>query len=170
MTTQTKKTLTAQCVCGAVAISLAGTPILGATCFCSDCQAAGHLIEVLPNAPAILDENGGTPFLLYRKDRLTFARGESLVTDHRLTPESVTRRVIAQCCNSPMFLDFQRGHWFSVWRERIIGEVPPLQMNVQTKFRLPGVLDDLRVPNYPGYPPNFMFKLILARLAMIFGN
>jgi hypothetical protein len=157
------------CSCGSVELETTGAPILGAACYCVDCQEAGRRIEQLPNAPRVLDPDGGTDYLLYRKDRLKCVKGAELLLDHRLKEESVTTRVVAKCCNSAMFLDFQKGHWFSVYRTRFSGDVPPLQMRIQTKFRTRTTGDPGDIPGYAGYPPRFMLKLGAARIAMLFG-
>ena len=37
----------------------------------------------------------------------------------RLKPESPTRRMVAGYCDTPMFLDFTKGHWLTIilqWR------------------------------------------------------
>lgn len=160
---------TAHCTCGSVELETTGTPILGATCYCDDCQEAGRRIEQLPNAPRVLDPNGGTDFLLYRKDRLKYTKGSGLLLDHRLREGSATRRVVATCCNSFMFLDFEKGHWFSVCRARFAGDVPPLQMRVQTKSRPQTASRPGEIPSYAGYPPKFFLKLVAARIAMLLG-
>lgn len=61
---------------------------------------------------------GGTPFVLYRKDHLRCTQGASYQAEHRLRSTSPTRRVVATCCNTAMFLDFTKGHWISVYRNR----------------------------------------------------
>jgi hypothetical protein len=68
-----------------------------------------------------------------------------------------------------MFLDFQKGHWFSVYRARFAGDVPPLQMRVQTKSRPQAASEPGDIPSYAGYPPRFMLKLGAAKIAMLFG-
>ncbi len=160
---------TARCTCGSVELETTGAPILGATCYCDDCQEAGRQIERLRNAPRVLDPNGGTDFLLYRKDRLKFIKGAELLLDHKLKEGSATRRVVARCCNSVMLLDFQKGHWFSVCRARFAGDVPPLQMRIQTKSRPQTAGDPGDIPSYAGYPPRFMLKLVAAKVAMLLG-
>jgi hypothetical protein len=164
-----KRNRTARCSCGSVELETTGAPILGATCYCDDCQEAGRQIEQLRNAPRVLDPNGGTDFLLYRKDRLKYIKGAELLLDHKLKAGSPTRRVVASCCNSPMFLDFQKGHWFSVYRARFAGDVPPLQMRIQTKSRHQTASDPSVIPSYAGYPPKFMLKLVAAKIAMLLG-
>jgi hypothetical protein len=144
-----------------VALEASGPPILAAACYCADCRRAGEGFAALPGAPALMDENGGTPVMLFRKDRVRCVRGRDLLEDHRLTPASPTRRVLARCCNSPMFGDFTKGHWLSLYRARFADGGMAPQMRIMTKSRRPGVVLDDTVPNHPGFPPRFLFKLLL---------
>jgi hypothetical protein len=160
---------TVRCSCGSVERQATGAPILHAACYCADCQQAGRQIEQLQNAPWVLDPDGGTGFLLYRKDRVKYLKGAELLFDHKLKPESATKRVVATCCNSAMLLDSQKGHWVSIYRARFSGDVPPLQMRIQTKSRSQAASDPGDIPAYAGYPPKFMLKLVAARIAMLFG-
>src|SRR5690242_12569818 len=98
-----EKTATVTCRCGAVAIEASGAPIMAIACYCADCRRAGEGFAALPAAPATMDADGGTSCVLYRKDRVRCIRGRDLLAEHRLTPGSPTRRVVARCCNSPMF-------------------------------------------------------------------
>src|ERR1700730_16435466 len=106
--------------------------------------------------------------VLYRKDRVQCMMGQQYLEEHRLKPDSPTRRVIAKCCNSAMFLDFTKGHWLSMFRNRFPTGAPPLEMRVMTKERRVGVelADDM--PNYSGHSGKFMLKLIAAWIAMGF--
>ncbi len=100
------------CQCGKVIFSATRPPILAASCYCSSCQQAGQAFENLPSAPPpVMDADGGTPMVLYRKDRVRCETGKEHLEERRLKPDSPTRRVIATCCNAPMFLDFTKGHW-----------------------------------------------------------
>lgn len=94
-------------------------------------------------------------------------KGHDQLRDHRLDPQSLTRRVVATCCESPMFLDYEKGHWFSVYRARLGLDAPPIQMRIQTgdTSRPAGPL-----PSYTGYPPRFVLKLMAARLAKMMGR
>jgi len=159
---------TARCACGSVELEMRGAPILCAVCYCDDCQEGSRQIEQLPSAPPIRDPAGGTAYLLYRKDRVNVSTGAELLRDHRIKAASQTRRVVAGCCNSAMFLDFQKGHWFSVYRAQCAGDVPASQMRIQTKFKPPGTDSPGDVPSYAGFPLKFMAKLVAARMAMLF--
>ena len=95
--------------------------------------------------------------------------GQEYLEEHRLKPESPTRRVIATCCNSAMFLDFTRGHWLTMYRNRFPAGAPLLEMRVMTRDRRDGVAlaDDL--PNYESHPGGkVMLRLIAAWIAMGF--
>jgi hypothetical protein len=61
--------------------------------------------------------------------------GQQYLEEHRLKPDSPTRRVMAKCCNSAMFLDFTKGHWLSMFRNRFPAGAPPLEMRLITKER-----------------------------------
>ncbi|WP_197038357.1 hypothetical protein [Billgrantia saliphila] len=90
--------------------------------------------------------------------------------DYKIKTESPTKRVVATCCNSAMFLDFQKGHWFSVYRARFAGNAPPLQLRVQTKFKPENCDIPNDVPSYRTYPFKFVAKLMAARVAMLIGR
>jgi hypothetical protein len=62
----------ASCRCGQVALETEGEPIVTTVCHCSSCQDAGRQLEALLGAAPILDKDGGTPFILFRKDRVKF--------------------------------------------------------------------------------------------------
>lgn len=162
------KHLSAICQCGKVKLEAVGAPILTGACYCSSCQKAGHLIEQLLSAPPVLDGDGGTSFVLYRKDRVHCVMGQEHLQERRLKPESPTRRVVATCCNSAMFLDFTKGHWLSIYRNRIPAGAPPLEVRMMTKERPAGVTLANDVPAYGGPPGRFMLKLLGAWMAMGF--
>ena len=115
-----------------------------------------------------MDADGGTPIVLYRKDRVACKAGKEHLEEHRLKPDSPTRRVIATCCNSPMFLDFTKGHWLSIYRNRFPDGAPPIAMRIMTKDRRADVVLRDDVPNHDGYPGGFMLKLLFAWIAMGF--
>lgn len=104
----------ARCRCGKVSLELAGEPELRAACYCDSCRVAAKLLADLPGAPLIAAEDGGTDFVLFRKDRVGELAGGGYLQEHRLKPDSPTRRMVAGCCNTPMLLDFTKGFWLSV--------------------------------------------------------
>jgi hypothetical protein len=71
-------TATVHCVCGQVAVEGIGAPIASVICYCDDCQEGARQIRSLPNAVSIEDPDGGTAYLVYRKDRVTYLKGTSL--------------------------------------------------------------------------------------------
>lgn len=160
--------LSAICQCGKVKLEAIGAPILTGVCYCTSCQQAGHQIEQLLFAPPVLGADGGTSFVLYRKDRVHCVMGQEYLEERRLRPESPTRRVVSTCCNSAMFLDFTKGHWLSVYRDRISEGAPPLEMRMMTKERPAGVTLANDVPVYAGPPGKFILKLLGAWVAMGF--
>ena len=165
---QKQQHLSVTCPCGKVKFETVGSPILTGTCYCTSRQQAGRQLGQLPAAPPLLDPDSGTSMVLYRKDRVHCVTGQAYLEEHRLKPESATRRVVATCCNSAMFLDFTKGHWLSMFRNRFATDAPTLEMRVMTAERRAGVelADDL--PNYAGHSGKFMLKLIAAWIAMGF--
>lgn len=159
--------LSAACRCGKVTFEAVGAVILAGSCFCDDCQEAGRRLEQLPAAPPVRDPDGGTAYVLYRKDRVRCATGEEVLEEHLLKPGSPTRRVVATCCNSAMFLDFTKGHWLTMYRSRF-ANAPPIEMRVMTKYRRGDVALAADVPNYEGHSAKFMAKLIVPWIAMGF--
>ncbi len=110
--------------------------------------------------------DGGTEYVLYRKDRVRLLSGAEHLEEHRLKPESPTRRVRARCCQSAMFLDFTRGHWLSIYRARFSGDAPRIEMRVMTKERRAADPLPQDVGNYATHSGKFMLRLLGARLSM----
>ena len=67
-----------------------------------------------------------------------------------------------------MFLDFTKGHWLTMCRNRFPAGAPPLEMRVMTKERRGGVELANDLPNYGGHSGKFMLKLVSAWIAMGF--
>ena len=162
-----KRTL-ASCRCGDVRFEVTGVPIISCLCYCASCQEAGSRFEQRPNAPAALDPDGGTGLLLYRKDRIRCVTGTERLQEYRLTPTSSTRRVLAGCCNSAMFLEIHKGHWLSMYRNRFSDGVPPVELRTMTKYRRAGVEFTDDIPSYSTYSFILMRKLLVAWVAMGF--
>jgi hypothetical protein len=168
MSASRTKVLAATCACGRVELEAVGTPITSVVCYCDDCRAAASRIEALPGAPAVVDPDGGTAYVVYRKDRVACTKGAALLESHKLLETSPTKRVVASCCNSAMFLGFDDAkHWVDIYSSRVDGCAPPVQMRVCTRFRQ--VAGDLPgdAPSHTGYPLKFMAKLMGARIAML---
>jgi hypothetical protein len=163
--------MTATCSCGAVELEAFGRPVASAVCYCDDCQKGAAQIEALPGAGAVRDPDGGTAYILYRKDRIACSKGAELLKRHKLSETSITNRVVAACCNSAMFMNFDRGpHWVSAYRARFAGDLPPLQARICAKFKADGVVLPDDAPSYRGYPPGLIIKLLASRLAMALGR
>jgi len=158
-----------QCACGQVRFTVDRGPILSVECCCTSCRTAGGVMEKLPGAPRIVRPNGATHLVLYRKDRIHFTKGTELLKEYRLTPESTTRRICAICCNTPIGLDFTKGHWLSLysclWSAHT---VPPIQMRTMTSDALEGTILSDDVPNHKRYAFSFFAKLLSAWVAMGF--
>lgn len=157
------------CACGQVQLEVDRAPIVSTECHCNSCRAAGAKLQTLPAAPPILEPNGGTRFVLYRKDRVRFLQGAERLKELRLIPGAKTRRVVATCCNTPIFLEFQNGHWLSLygclWPQ---GKLPPLELRTMTGD-LPdasALADD--VPNGKRQSFSFFARLVGAWIAMGF--
>lgn len=131
-------------------------------------QEAGRRHQAASGADAVLAEDGGTDYVLYRKDRVRCSSGGELLEERRLKPESPTRRMVARCCNTAMFLDFTRGHWLTLYRGRLPGGIPPATMRMMTADRPEGVILPDDIANYPGHSGKFMLKLLGAWMAMGF--
>lgn len=166
MTTQTT-TLT--CTCGQVALEVQGKPIVSAECLCTDCQNVGAFLQSLPGAPPVLDQNGATRFELYRKDKVRCEKGRDSLREHRLSKSSATRRVVATCCNTPIFLDFTHGHWLSIYGGLWpAASLPALGIRTMTRDRAAGVELPDDVPNPGTHTFSFYAKLLYAWAAMRF--
>lgn len=162
------KTRSAMCRCGKVTFEAADPPILTVLCYCTSCQEAGRRFEQLPLAPRVLDPDGGTGYIMYRKDRVRCVQGQEYLEEHQLKPGSPTRRVVATCCNSAMVAEFTKGHWLSMYRNRFAESAPPLEMRVMTKDRRAGVEFADQIPSYRTHSGRFMVKLVAAWIAMGF--
>jgi hypothetical protein len=169
MPTPPKSNMVASCLCGQVELEAIGAPILSVVCYCDDCREGSRQIEALPNASPVQDLDGGSAYIVYRKDRVTCSRGALLLKSLKIREKSATNRVIATCCNSAMFLGFDDGkHWVDVYRSRCKGDLPPLQMRICTKFKPENGDVPSDVPSYSRYPFKFLMMLLAARIAMLF--
>ena len=139
--------LTSVCRCGATALSMTGGPICVASCHCESCKTAAQQFEELGACP-VVGTDGGVDYMLFQKDRVTLLRGRDNLMDHRLTADAPTRRVIATCCHSPMFLDFAPAYWLSVYRS--------------------GVAEQTAAPSVRTFTARFFLKLLGKWAAMGF--
>jgi hypothetical protein len=140
-------------------------------CYCDDCQHGARRIEALPGAGTLLEPDGGTTLLLWRKDRVKCLQGETLLQGTRIRPKTKTERMVARCCNSAMLVRFDDSRpWVSIFHARIGGEAPPPEMRIMTKFSPAGAdfPDDL--PSYRTFPLWLPIKLVGAQLARLLGR
>lgn len=157
------------CSCERFEMVVTGEPFIATECHCNSCRDAGARMATLPLARPMLDENGGTRFALYRKDRVEITKGRNVLRAYRLSGTAPTRRVIATCCNSPLFLVFKGGHWLSVysslWPE---GTAPLPSIRTMTSDRATGTVLDETIPSGRWQTVGFYGKLLTAWIAMGF--
>ena len=67
-----------------------------------------------------------------------------------------------------MFLDFTRGHWLTLFRDRLGPDAPPLEMGIMGKDRPAGAPRADGMPIYQKIPARLMIKLLAAWAAMGF--
>lgn len=164
-------TFLVECSCSHVAVELKGAPIYCTACHCDDCQfAADGLAKLLPPEP-IMDSFLGTHYVLHRNDRYAVVRGQEYLHPYKFRDNSPTNRMVATCCNSPIFVSFENSqHWISLYRQRFVSEAPALQSRIATKF-----LKDPRSlpadpPAYKSFPLMLIVRLLASRLQMIIGR
>ncbi|MBO9456566.1 hypothetical protein J7376_16785 [Paracoccus sp. R12_1] len=155
---------TVTCSCGAAALDLDGPPILAAECHCTSCRAAAERF-----AAPVTEPNSGTRFVLQRKDKAKVVKGEAHLASFRLSDDASTQRIVATCCNAPMWLEFKGGHWISVYAARWPqGEAPRPELRTMTKDASGTLSDDL--PNAKTQSAGFMGRLFWAWVQMGFRN
>ena len=159
---------TLSCTCGQTHITLSGPPIMTVDCCCNSCRSAAARLGALDGMPKTLGPYGETHFVLYRKDRVTLPDTVGMRA-FRLTPASETRRVLAPCCATPLFLEFNGGHWLSLYGGLWpAGTAPkPEQRTMTADLPDPAVLP-ADVPNARSHSVRFMWKLLTAWIAMGF--
>jgi hypothetical protein len=159
------------CKCGQFKIQVEGPHIASVECLCTSCRKAGAVLSSLRGAPRIVDEKGATPYVMHRKDRVRILSGAEHLKEYRLSLNAGTRRVVAICCNTPVFAEFKGGHWLSLfallWPE---GERPPLEMRTMTgDLADPAQLPN-DVPNLKQQSMAFYGRLFSAWVKMGFRN
>jgi hypothetical protein len=161
----------APCTCGKVEIEALGAPIASTVCYCDTCQQGSCQIEALANAAPILGQDGGTAYILYRKDRIKYSKGKELLKEYKIDEKSTTSRVVATCCNSAMVMRLDDAmHWVPIYRGRFHDDMPPLQWRICTKFKPANAEIPNDVPISKMYPPGLMWKLLTSKIAMVFGK
>ena len=159
------------CPCGATVMALTGGSIVATECHCTSCRMAGKRMEALPGAAEIRAPNGGTPFVLWRKDRVSCQRGAEHLRTFRLDADSPTERVVAACCNAPMYLSFKPGHWLSLYAKRWPDGIGPSPTErTMTGDRTDRTMLSKDIPNSKRWSPRFFAKLLWAWARMGFRN
>jgi hypothetical protein len=157
------------CHCGQFHMEVVGSALLSAQCHCNSCRRAGHELSSYGPARALTEDYGGTNYTLYRKDRVHFSDGLEGLIAYRLTPMSPTRRVFTSCCYTPVFVEFQGGHWLSLY-----SSMWPLQERERPALRTqiydapPNTKFDLTIPASGWNTAKFYARLAAAWAAMGF--
>jgi len=157
------------CACAQTRLEVWGDPILVSECLCDSCRSAAARLAELPGASSLLTPYGATPCVEVRKDRVRILAGAETLREFRLSPSAGTRRVVATCCNSPVFLEMKGAHWLSLY-----AQLWPADAQPQTELRtMVSDLDDPSdlpddVPNLKTHSIRFYAKLFAARVAMGF--
>ncbi|TIO08481.1 DUF6151 family protein [Mesorhizobium sp.] len=159
------------CACGRTRFEVLGAPILVSECLCNSCRAAADRLATLPGARNILTSYGATPSAEYRKDRVRILSGAKHLSEFRLSADAGSRRVVATCCNTPVFLELKGAHWLSIYLHLWPDEARPrAEMRTMT-----GDLPDASnlpndIPNLKSHTVSFYAKLLGAWAAMGFRN
>ncbi len=109
------KTTMIGCACGKTRLEVYGAPMIVSECLCNSCRAAAGRLADLPGAKNMLTPYQATPSAEYRKDRVRILSGQEHLKEFRLTNDAGSRRVVATCCNTPVFLEMKGAHWLSVY-------------------------------------------------------
>jgi hypothetical protein len=91
-----------QCAGSEVQYEGIGAHITCAVCYFNSCQTAGAAFERLPAAPTVFEPDGGTAYVLFRKDRINCIRGRESLKE---------QRCINDCCTADFGLksgDFRK--------------------------------------------------------------
>lgn len=118
-----------------------------------------------------MDADGGTALTLFRASRFTITRGHDKLAAHKLRPDSATSRMVARCCNSAMFLAFDKGpHWVSTLCNRFTGQRPTIQYRLMTRYRTVTLPYPDAVSTYPKFPIRFLAAVLSDWVAMKLGR
>jgi len=164
-----RETTKIQCSCGKTRLEVSGKPIASIECCCKSCRDGSERLQTLDGAPDILTTYDATPYIMVRKDRVNIIAGAENLTEFRLSPNSKTRRVFASCCNTPIFVEFRRGHWLSLfallWPD---AKRPNLELRTMAGDAPTGAVVPDDVPNAKSHTPRFFAKLLGAWIGMGF--
>jgi hypothetical protein len=159
------------CACGLTRLEVSGAPIIVTECVCDSCRAAAARLAALPGAPNMLTPYGATACAEYRKDRVRLAAGQEHLAEFRLSAGSGSRRVVATCCNTPVFLELKGAHWLGLYLHlwpAALRPKPDLRTMV-SDLPDPSVLP-ADMPNLKRQSVSFFAKLLLTWIAMGFRN
>ncbi len=164
-------TYVGHCRCGAVEIAAWSEPLIVTACYCDDCQAAARRLGASADATPAASADGGTEFMVFRGDRVACTRGADRLQAMKLTPASKTRRMIAGCCATPMYLAFDdKRPWVSAFRAAFESDAPPVEMRICTRFRRSAETAEDTLLSHPGYPPAMMVRILAAWPLMLFSR
>ena len=134
--TKTNPNHIARCRCGAVEIGAWSEPIVVAACYCDDCQAASERLAASANSAPLARADGGTEFMVFRRDRIACRRGAQNLQVMRVREATKTRRMVAGCYATPMYVSFDdKRPWVSAFRAGFGPDAPPAQMRICIRFR-----------------------------------
>lgn len=159
------------CACGETRLALRGAPFLVSECLCNSCRTAAARLAALPGAPNMLTDYAATATADYRKDRVQVVSGMQYLKEFRLSSDAGTRRIIATCCNTPVFQELKGGHWFSIYLHLWPDAARPTPELRTMTGDLPdasGLPDD--IPNLKTHSFSFYMKLLGAWIGMGFRN
>ncbi|MCR6499144.1 DUF6151 family protein [Shinella sp. CPCC 101442] len=165
------KTRIIGCTCGKTHFEVEGEPFLVSECLCNSCRAAAARLERLPGAQSMLTSYQATPSAEYRKDRIKILSGAENLREFRLTADAGSRRIVATCCNTPVFLEMKGAHWLSVYLHLWPAETRPkpelrtMVGDLQDASGLPADILNLKTHHL-----KFYAKLLAAWIAMGFRN
>ncbi len=118
-----------------------------------------------------MEPDGGTALALFRINRFAVSRGEDRLIAHKLHATSKTRRMVAGCCNSAMFLAFDSSqHWVSTLCNRFVGSEPKIEFRLMTTYRTSTLPYPDAAPTYPKFPVRFLGRVLRDWLAMKLGR
>lgn len=122
------------CACGRVAFEAPDGVIATIACYCDDCQAVAKHVDALPHGRSGIGADAGTVNTLVRKDRVRCVRGEELLIQHKLRPDSPATRLIASCCNSNMATTFDNWLPLRALRTHALDTTITPEFCIHTRF------------------------------------
>jgi hypothetical protein len=166
--TKAKTSTVVRCSCGKVELLATDAAIATNVCYCDTCQKGSGELAALPNAQPVQDVDGGTAYVLYRADCVTYTKGNEYLVPLK-NDGTATSRLYASCCNAAMLMRFDDArHWVCLYRARFGSDAPPIEFRICTKFKAEGVEIPNDVPAYAMYSPGLLAKLMKAKLGMLF--